>query len=177
MPVWPVGDCSSPQLFQLGDASKASAPRQGPLERGLGALSPVYPRKSAGGVAWPNSFPPQQATEPLLLTPQAWAHPTLTETREPAGGVARPASLKPQQATEPLLLTPQVCRSPALTETKEPAGGVARPSPLLPQQATEPLLLTPQRCGRLHCCPSRRRSRRVTDGDEGTRGRRGLARD
>ena len=43
-----------------------------------------------GGVAWPYSSLPQQATEPLLLTPQVWTHPALTETKEPAGGVAWP---------------------------------------------------------------------------------------
>ena len=69
--------------------------------------------------------PTPALTEPLLLNPQVWNAPTLTETKELAGGVAWPISLLPQQATEPPLLTPQVCASPALTETKEPAGGVA----------------------------------------------------
>ena len=95
-------------------------------------------------MAWPNASKPQQATEPLLLTPQVWRSPALTETKEPAGGVALPYSSLPQQATEPLLLTPQVWPDPALTESKEPAGGAASPSPFQPQQATEPLLFTPQ---------------------------------
>ena len=69
-------------------------------------------------MAWPNSSQPQQATEPLFLTPQVWIAPALTETKVPAGGVAWPAPLSPQQATEPLPLTPQVCPPPALTETK-----------------------------------------------------------
>ena len=82
----------------------------------------------------------------MLLTPQVYANPALTETKEPAGGVALPRPLLPQQATEPSLLTPQVCSFPALTETKEPAGGVAWPSSSEPQQTTEPSLLTPQEC-------------------------------
>ena len=40
-----------------------------------------------GGVAWPDPFQPQQATESLLLTPQVWPPPALTETKELAGGV------------------------------------------------------------------------------------------
>ena len=54
------------------------------------------------GVAWPYSSLPQQATEPLLLIPQVWRAPALTETKEPVGGVAWPYSSLPQQATEPV---------------------------------------------------------------------------
>ena len=92
------------------------------LDDALGLTETAEP---AGGVAWPNSSLPQQATEPLLLTPQLCSAPALTETKEPAGGVARPFPSLPQQATEPLLLTPQVWNAPTLTETKELAGGVA----------------------------------------------------
>ena len=35
----------------------------------------------------PNPSSPQQATEPLLLIPQVWLSPALTETKELAGGV------------------------------------------------------------------------------------------
>ena len=107
-----------------------------------GAHSLVYPGKSEA--VRPRACPPQQATEPSLLTPQVFFLPALTETKEPAGGVTLPAVSLPQQSTEPSLLTPQVCDTPALTETKEPAGGVASPYSSEPQQATEPSLLTPQ---------------------------------
>ena len=87
-------------------------------------------KEPAGGVAWPTSSLPQQATEPPILTPQVCNTPALTETKEPAGGVAWLSPSLPQQATEPLLLTPQVWNAPTLTETKELAGGVAWPNSL-----------------------------------------------
>ncbi len=62
----------------------------------------------AGGVATPVKLSPQQATEPLLLTPQVWPDPALTESKELPGGVDWPYALLPQQSTEPLFLTPQV---------------------------------------------------------------------
>ena len=62
----------------------------------------------------------------MLLIPQVWASPALTESKEPPGGVDSPFKPLPQQATEPLFLTPQVWNAPALTETKEAAGSVGR---------------------------------------------------
>ena len=64
----------------------------------------------AGGVAWPSSSAPQQATVPFVLTPQVWSLPALTAVKVPAGGVAWPSPLTPQQATVPFVLTPQVWR-------------------------------------------------------------------
>ena len=90
---------------------------------GSAALA-VGEKEPAGGVAWPYSSLPQQATEPSLPTPQVCRFPALTASKEPPGGVARPSPSQPQQATEALLLTPQVWNAPALTETKEAAGGV-----------------------------------------------------
>ena len=80
----------------------------------------------------------------MLLIPQVWASPALTESKEPPGGVDSPFQPLPQQATESLLLIPQVWFPPGLTETKEPTGALAWPARSPPQQATEPLLLTPQ---------------------------------
>ena len=46
-------------------------------------------KEPAGGLAWPYSSLPQQATEPSTLTPQLCSAPALTETKEPAGIVGR----------------------------------------------------------------------------------------
>ena len=70
----------------------------------------------------------------------------------------------PQQATEPSLLTPQVWNHPALTETKEPAGGVAWPAASAAPAGDG--AVAPHPAG---VEPS------GADGDEGIRGRRGLA--
>ena len=117
-----AGRLAFASTVSIGDSPKAPVHSKGRLAW-TGAHSPVYREKSEA--VRPRVYRPQQATEPLLLTPQVCSFPALTETKEPAGGVALPFSLPPQQATEPLLLTPQVCSHPALTETKEPAGGVA----------------------------------------------------
>ena len=50
-------------------------------------------KEPAGGLAALELLAPQQATEPLLLTPQVCSPPALTETKEPAGGLAWPYSL------------------------------------------------------------------------------------
>ena len=50
-------------------------------------------KEPAGGLVSPKSSKPQQAMEPLLLTPQVWSAPALTETKEPAGGLASPYPL------------------------------------------------------------------------------------
>ena len=42
----------------------------------------------AGGFVWPDSSLPQQATVPLVLTPQAKPKPELTDEKDPASGVA-----------------------------------------------------------------------------------------
>ena len=46
-------------------------------------------KEPPGGVALPDTSQPQQATEPLFLTPQVWNAPALTETKEAAGSVGR----------------------------------------------------------------------------------------
>jgi hypothetical protein len=69
----------------------------------------------AGGLAWPELFEPQQASVPLVRTPQLWEPPPLTALKLPAGGVASPERLFPQQAGVPSVRTPQLCEPPALT--------------------------------------------------------------
>ena len=44
----------------------------------------------AGGVAWPYSSKPQQATDPSSFTPQVWRPPALTKRKAPEGGAAWP---------------------------------------------------------------------------------------
>ena len=83
-------------------------------------------KESSGGEAWV----PQQATEPLGLTPHVRPAPALTEVKEPSGGEACPLRSLPQQVTDPSVLTPQLWLDPALTEVNAPAGGEARPLPL-----------------------------------------------
>ena len=72
----------------IGDSPKAPAPQSRRPWRGPGLTRRFIggsPRRSGHGV-----YPPQQVTEPLLLNPQVWSCPALTETKEPAGGVALP---------------------------------------------------------------------------------------
>ena len=113
---------------------------------------------------------PQQATEPSLLTPQVWSPPGAdgdegTRGRRGLAIVGSGPAVLPQQATEPSLLTPQVWPHPALTETKEPAGGVACHRSSHPAPAGDGAV-APHPAGVVP--PG-------ADGDEGTRGRRGLA--
>ena len=96
-------------------------------------------KEPAGGVLWPKSSLPQQATEPSLLTPQVFFLPGADGdegTRRRRGlacGITAPAG---DGAIAPHLAC---VVPPALTETKEPREAWPR---------------------RINCRPSRRRSRR-----------------
>ena len=84
--VWPHTTpalCSEPKCY-LAAKYQVAFPRQAPV------LFCSRHSKSDGGVAWPSSSLPQQATEPSRCTPQVWSRPALTQANSPAGGVAWP---------------------------------------------------------------------------------------
>ena len=57
-----------------------------------GSDGPTYPP--------PRSFAPQQSTAPLVLRPQVWMKPALTDVKVPSSDSARPVYL-PQSAFDP----------------------------------------------------------------------------
>ena len=71
--------------------------------------------RGQGGVDWKKELSPQQATLPLMVTPQVWYPPALTLWKVPVGGEVWPSVSHPQHVTLPLVVTPQLWYSPALT--------------------------------------------------------------
>ena len=55
-------------------------------------------KEPSGGVAWPSSLSPQQATAPSGWMPQAWSGPVSTDTKEPAGGSDHPSRPPPRRS-------------------------------------------------------------------------------
>ena len=93
------------------------------------------------------NLPPQQATEPSVLSPQACSRPAPTEVNCPGGGLVLPSLSCPQHSAEPSTLSPQAKYHPVLTEANWPEGGGIMPSAAPPpQHATEPSVRTPQVC-------------------------------
>ena len=71
---------------------------------GTGFRTLGYDSSLDHGVDWPEVSLPQQATEPLVITPQMPPSPTLMKANVPSGDPL----IEPQQATVPSVLIPQV---------------------------------------------------------------------
>ena len=80
---------------------------------GSAALGGVGEKEPAGGVAWPSSSEPQQATEPSLLTPQECPSAALTETNELA--VGRPSKPQSGSSSSPRSFSSATSRKPTGT--------------------------------------------------------------
>ena len=96
---------------------------------------------AGSGLTWPKPLEPQQATAPLLLTPQLWESPALRAPNVPAGGVARPSVSSPRQASVASFLIRRSGHSRCATALKSPPGGAGMGAPLElwpPQQARVP---------------------------------------